>query len=78
MEGKLENAIQNDQATYDTNEAAKLLGISTKTLYAYRKQRQIGFIQKGRKILFTKKHVDEFLGNFNVNPITSKTKSHGK
>jgi Helix-turn-helix domain len=68
----------NMPATYDSNTTAKLLGVSTRTLSKYRKQRLIGFVQNGRKIIYTRQHIEAFLACYNVNSLTSKTKSHGK
>jgi hypothetical protein len=68
----------NVPVTYDSNTAAKLLGISTRTLSKYRKERLIGFVQNGRKIIYTKEQIDGFLGTYKVDSITSKSKSHGK
>jgi len=65
-------------ATFNTTQTANMLGVTTRTLSNYRKQRQIGFVQVGRKIMFTKANIDEFLGSFKVNSITFKTKSNGR
>jgi excisionase family DNA binding protein len=79
LESKIGNGrqITAGQNTYNTKEAAKLLGVTTRTLLEYRKQRQISFVQNGRKILFTQAHIDAFLESFKVNSKTFKTKSHG-
>ncbi len=45
----------------NTDEAAKLLKVTTRTLQNWRDQRSISFIQIGSKILFKKTDVEDFL-----------------
>ena len=45
----------------NTDEAAKLLKVTTRTLQNWRDQRLISFIQIGSKILFKKADVEDFL-----------------
>jgi len=80
LESKIDSGrqITSGQDTYNTKKTAKLLGVTPRTLLEYRKQRQISFVQNGRKILFTQAHIDAFLESFKVDSKNSKTKSHGK
>lgn len=49
-----------DRIEYTIDEAAEKLGISRPTLYRLRRSRLIGYVQTGRRITFTQRHLDEF------------------
>ena len=46
---------------YANADVQKKLGVSSSTLQKYRSTGMIGFIQKGKKIYYTQKHIDDFL-----------------
>lgn len=62
----LKGASRKDLLT--TKEAAALLGVSSRTLQNLRDTRQIAFSQHGRKILFKRESVEEFINTCLVNP----------
>ena len=68
LEAKLEYAQSAgaEMQTYDTNKTAQILGVSTRTLSKYRKTKLIGFVQIGRKVGFTREHIDSFLAKHSV------------
>lgn len=51
------------QEIFTDNVAAALLGVSKKTMSRLRNRGSIGFVQheEGRKILYTQKHIDDYL-----------------
>jgi len=58
-EGKKDK--ENRTPLYNNADIQKLLGISSSTLQKYRSTGMIGFIQKGKKIYYTQKHLDDFI-----------------
>ena len=57
--------ISLSQEIFTDDDAAKLLGVSKKTMSRLRNKGSIGFVQHedGRKILYTRKHIDDYLNN---------------
>jgi excisionase family DNA binding protein len=54
------------QPVYTVEEAKELLGISKRTLQHLRDSKSIGFVQRGRKILFRAADIEEYLQNHRV------------
>ncbi len=63
---KKENEEVNSQ-WIESNEARKMLGVSTRTWQTYRDERVIPFSQFGRKIFVQRKDIEAFLNNHKIN-----------
>jgi len=59
-------------------EAAKKLRVTTRTLQNWRDEGRIGFIKLNSKILFTQKHLDEFLSVNECTPFANEKGSYKK
>lgn len=53
-------------------EAMAYLGIGRTTIQRWMKQRKIGFVRVGRKIYFTKEHLESFVRENTVSPVKSR------
>ncbi len=56
-----EQGKENAPFLYTNADVQKKLGVSSSTLQKYRSTGMIGFIQKGKKIYYTQKHLDDFI-----------------
>lgn len=61
------NADDSNREWIESDEACKLLGLSTKTWQNYRDQRLIPFSQIGRKIYVNRDDLDTFLRSHRIN-----------
>lgn len=60
-------------ALYSVKEAAKLLQVSTSTLYKYAERREIGYVKIGAALRFSEENLEKFVAER-----TSEPDGHGK
>jgi excisionase family DNA binding protein len=59
-------ARKSERETMTEKEAAKALGLSLVTLWNLRKAGKLGYYKVGRRIMYSQKHLDEFLKSAEV------------
>jgi phage antirepressor YoqD-like protein len=62
---------RNTDRVYSSEQLAKKLQVSTKTLNNWRKQKLIQFSQVGSKIFYTQEAVDDFLSSHSIKRFSS-------
>lgn len=61
-----QNAVNEEGQRFNRKDAAKYLGVALVTIDRLIKARKVGFFRIGRRLVFSKKHLDDFLSKNEV------------